>query len=113
MFPPADTGERWGSPTRPGGVRDGQRPRTAREPKGSRGSRLGLARHGGADKTDAILASGGWDLLAQAHAWYDPSVDEEGNDPPREKGAYKLPHHELIDGRLHYEEFDREPPLLD
>ena len=35
-----------------------------------------------------------------AHAWYDPSADEEGRDPPHEKGAYKLPHHEIVDGRL-------------
>lgn len=36
--------------------------------------------------------------MANAHAWYDPSVDE--HDPPREKQAYKLPHHELVDGEL-------------
>jgi len=53
-----------------------------------------------ADKSDAILESGGWKLLADAHAWYDPSEDEEGNDPPHEKGAYKLPHHEIENGRL-------------
>lgn len=53
-----------------------------------------------ADTSDAILASGGWRLLADAHAWYDPSADEEGNDPPKVKGAYKLPHHEIADGRL-------------
>ena len=51
-------------------------------------------------KTDEILESGGWDLLAEAHAWYDPSADEKGNDPPHERGAYKLPHHEILDGRL-------------
>jgi hypothetical protein len=27
-------------------------------------------------------------------------MDEEGNDPPHEKQAYKLPHHEIVDGRL-------------
>ena len=53
-----------------------------------------------ADKSDAILEAGGWELLASAHAWYDPSADEEGHDPPHEKGAYKLPHHEIVDGRL-------------
>jgi hypothetical protein len=53
-----------------------------------------------ADKGDAILERGGWDLFANAHAWYDPTEDEAGNDPPHEKGAYKLPHHELVDGRL-------------
>jgi hypothetical protein len=34
-----------------------------------------------------------------AHAWYDPNQDRE-HDPPQEKQAYKLPHHELLDGRL-------------
>lgn len=53
-----------------------------------------------ADKGDAILERGGWDLFADAHAWYDRWVDEEGNDPPREKGGYKLPHHEIVGGRL-------------
>lgn len=53
-----------------------------------------------ADKSDAILEAGGWELLASAHAWYDPSADDEGHDPPYEKGAYKLPHHEIVDGRL-------------
>lgn len=53
-----------------------------------------------ADKADAILDRGGWQLFADAHAWYDRAVDEEGNDPPREKRAYKLPHHEIVDGRL-------------
>ena len=88
-----------------------------------------------ADKSDAIVEAGGWTLLADAHAWYDPTADEEGRDPPHEKQAYKLPHHELVDGRLrvvwhgggvdipesdrnkvydhlaeHCHEFDREPP---
>jgi hypothetical protein len=52
-----------------------------------------------ADKSDEIIEAGGWDLLAKAHAWFDPSADPD-HDPPHEKGAYKLPHHELIDGRL-------------
>jgi hypothetical protein len=52
-----------------------------------------------ADKSDAILDSGGWTLLADAHAWYDPDEDD-GRDPPQEKQAYRLPHHELVDGRL-------------
>lgn len=52
----------------------------------------------GTDKLDEIREHGGWDAVANAHAWYDPSADEY--DPPHEKGAYKLPHHELIDGRL-------------
>jgi hypothetical protein len=65
---------------------------------------------------------GGWKQVREAHAWYD---DSEG-DPPEKKGAYKLPHHELIDGRVdipekdkrvvwrplarHHEQFDEEPP---
>ena len=58
--------------------------------------------HGKAEteKSDAIIEAGGWPLFADAHAWYDPSQDEQGDDPPNEKGAYKLPHHELVDGRL-------------
>jgi hypothetical protein len=48
------------------------------------------------EQTDALLEEGGWKAMAEAHAWYD---DAEG-DPPEKKGAYKLPHHELIDGRL-------------
>ena len=49
-----------------------------------------------ADETDALIEKGGWDLMAEAHAWYD---DSEG-DPPEKKGAYKLPHHQLVDGEL-------------
>ncbi|HZD16900.1 MAG TPA: hypothetical protein VE669_02040 [Actinomycetota bacterium] len=51
-----------------------------------------------ADKTDALIDHGGWDAMVTAHAWFDPGVDE--HDPPHEKQAYKLPHHELIDGEL-------------
>ena len=49
-----------------------------------------------ADRTNALLDKGGWDLMVEAHAWYD---DSEG-DPPEKKSAYKLPHHELIGGEL-------------
>lgn len=52
----------------------------------------------GTDKFDEILGHGGWKAVANAHAWYDPKAD--ANDPPQEKGAYKLPHHELVDGEL-------------
>ena len=52
----------------------------------------------GTDKLDRIREHGGWEAVANAHAWYDPKADD--NDPPHEKGAYKLPHHELIDGEL-------------
>ncbi len=53
----------------------------------------------GTDKLDEILDHGGWDAVANAHAWYDSSEDPE-HDPPWRKTAYKLPHHELIDGEL-------------
>ena len=49
------------------------------------------------DYVQQILDDGGWKELAEAHAWYD---DSDG-DPPEKKGAYKLPHHLLIDGKLH------------
>ncbi len=52
----------------------------------------------GTDKLDQIIEHGGWDSVAKAHAWYDDDADE--HDPPRKKTAYKLPHHELIDGQL-------------
>jgi hypothetical protein len=52
----------------------------------------------GTDKLDEILDHGGWGAVANAHAWWDSDAD--GNDPPQQKGAYKLPHHELIDGSL-------------
>jgi hypothetical protein len=53
----------------------------------------------GTDKLDRIIRERGWDGVALAHAWHDPQEDPD-NDPPQEKGAYKLPHHELIDGEL-------------
>jgi hypothetical protein len=43
---------------------------------------------------DALLEHGGWKAVRDAHAWYD---DSEGS-PPETKGAYKLPHHEVIGG---------------
>ena len=52
----------------------------------------------GTDKMDELI-NRGWSTVARAHAWYDPEADPE-HDPPREKGAYKLPHHELVDGEL-------------
>lgn len=52
----------------------------------------------GTDKLDDILDHGGWDAVANAHAWYDQDADD--HDPPRQKTAYKLPHHELVDARL-------------
>jgi len=57
--------------------------------------------HGTAEKskTDALIEHGGWHAMVEAHAWYDPDADTE-HDPPHEKGAYKLPHHELLDGRV-------------
>lgn len=52
----------------------------------------------GTDKMDRLIERG-WDTVATAHTWYDPDADPEHH-PPHEKGAYKLPHHELIDGEL-------------
>lgn len=49
----------------------------------------------GTQKLNHIIEHGGWDEVAEAHAWHD-----NGNRPPEKKTAYKLPHHELIDGRL-------------
>jgi hypothetical protein len=51
------------------------------------------------DKGNAIIERSGWEAFKNAHAWYDPDADTE-QDPPQEKQAYKLPHHEPIDGRL-------------
>lgn len=53
----------------------------------------------GTDKLDRIIDHGGWDTVAKAHAWYDDEADD--NEPPEKKTAYKMPHHELIDGQLH------------
>jgi uncharacterized protein YbjT (DUF2867 family) len=49
-----------------------------------------------AAETDQLIDDGGWGLMVEAHAWFDGN---EG-DPPKKKGAYKLPHHQLIDGEL-------------
>ena len=49
-----------------------------------------------AENTDALLDQGGWQAMVEAHAWYD---DAEG-DPPDKKGAYKLPHHQVLDGKV-------------
>lgn len=53
----------------------------------------------GPEPFDRVLEQGGWEGAVRAHAWYDPAEDPE-HDPPREKGAYKLPHHEIVDGGL-------------
>lgn len=52
-----------------------------------------------ADKADDIIGRGGWEAFAEAHAWYDPHEDPD-HDPPHEKQAYKMPHHEVVDGRI-------------
>ena len=52
-----------------------------------------------ADKAEAIIDRGGWAAFVAAHAWYDPDEDEQ-HDPPQERQAYKLPHHEIVDGRV-------------
>ena len=48
------------------------------------------------EELDALLDHGDWKAVRQAHAWND---DSKG-DPPPLKTAYKLPHHELIDGEI-------------
>ncbi len=53
----------------------------------------------GSDKMNRIIEERGWDGVALAHAWHDTAEDPQ-HDPPQEKGAYKLPHHELVDGEL-------------
>jgi hypothetical protein len=53
-----------------------------------------------ARKGDEILEQGGWQAFAETHAWYEPTTGEQGHDRPKEKEAYKLPHHEIVDGRL-------------
>src|SRR4029453_9164495 len=45
---------------------------------------------------DSLLDHGGWKAVAQAHAWH----EDAGGDLPEKKGAYKLPHHELIGGQV-------------
>jgi hypothetical protein len=52
----------------------------------------------GAEKTDEIINAGGWRLMVDAHTWYDASGDNP--DPPQKKKAYKLPHHEMVNGEL-------------
>jgi len=47
---------------------------------------------------DALLRGDDWPTVASAHTWFDSEADE--NNPPQEKGAYKLPHHYWRDGRV-------------
>jgi hypothetical protein len=76
----------------------GQVPASHRSPKAER-DRAWDWGEDASGNFDALLEHGSWDAVATAHAWYDPDADPE-HDPPHEKGAYKLPHHEVIDGRL-------------
>lgn len=46
--------------------------------------------------TNELIDHRGWEAMARAHAWHEPTE----NGPPRRKSAYKLPHHRLIDGRV-------------
>lgn len=71
-------------------------PRTHSSPKAPRDRSWDWS---GTDKFDEILEHGGWDSIVAAHAWHDPDEDPE-HDPPQEKQAYKLPHHEIAEGRL-------------
>ncbi len=70
-------------------------PRPHRSPKADRDLVWDWSAHRVA-YTDELLAHGGWDAMARAHAWHE--TDE--HDPPRRKNAYKLPHHRLVDGRV-------------
>jgi hypothetical protein len=56
-------------------------------------------RWSGSDHLDDLIEERGWRTVADAHTWYDDAADDE-HDPPHRKGAYKLPHHVLVDGRL-------------
>lgn len=47
-------------------------------------------------RTNELLEHGGWEAMARAHAWHEAADGEL----PRRKSAYKLPHHQVIDGKL-------------
>lgn len=49
----------------------------------------------GGEESDAA-----WEAYKNAHAWFDSAADTE-HSPPRQRGAYKLPHHKLdADGKM-------------
>lgn len=68
------------------------------EPHQSPKAEKGRSWNWDASSMDDVLDHGSWSSAARAHAWYDPDAEE--HDPPQEKGAYKLPHHAVVDGEL-------------
>jgi hypothetical protein len=48
------------------------------------------------EELDALLKHDGWEAVAEAHAWHEAA----DSGLPDRKGAYKLPHHELIGGEV-------------
>lgn len=48
---------------------------------------------------DAVLGESNWKRYVTVHTWFDPEADEE-NSPPEVKGAYKLPHHKVLEGGI-------------
>lgn len=46
--------------------------------------------------TDELIRHGGWEAMVTAHGWH---ADADGGAPGRKKD-YKLPHHQLVDGRI-------------
>ena len=77
----------------------GRVPEPRRSPKAPEGREWSWHGTDEKTKTDALIDHGGWNAMVEAHAWYDPDAETE-HDPPQEKHAYKLPHHELIDDRV-------------
>jgi hypothetical protein len=55
-------------------------------------------RWNGPKRTNEFLEHGGWEAMARAHAWHDHGPSDK--DLPHRKSAYKLPHHQVIDGKL-------------
>jgi hypothetical protein len=51
----------------------------------------------GPRRTKELLEHGGWEAMARAHAWYEKGPGE--GSLPRKKSAYKLPNHQVIDGK--------------
>jgi hypothetical protein len=74
----------------------GTSPEPHRSPTAPKGRAWDWGGTHGAKRTDALLDHDGWRAMVAAHAWYDSS----GGDPPHTKSAYKLPHHEAIEGEL-------------
>ena len=48
----------------------------------------------------AVLDKGGFGLLKSVHTWFDQTADPDNPSTPQLRGAYKLPHHKIIDGSV-------------